>query len=193
VRRVGGRPGRSDTGQVTEYRRALWPKIAMTTLGIAAAASAAMWVIQSGTAATAGEGRSAPRTVVATVGPETPNAAPQAVTVTMSPGAEVPVRVDAAPMAAAQPKLDLRQISYTIAGNQRPNDPVTVVYADETGALRTVENVTLPWSMTMIPNLPVNYVTANSRGSQLNCWITDAAGATVVSQTDFGISTTCNR
>jgi hypothetical protein len=47
--------------------------------------------------------------------------------------------------------------------------------------------------MTMIPNLPVNYVTANSRGSQLNCWITDAAGATVVSQTDFGISTTCNR
>ncbi len=169
----------------------------MTTLGVAAAASAAMWVIQSGTAATTGEG-SATRTVVATVGPQTPDAAPQAVTVTVSPGAdergaEVPVRVGAAPMAAAQPKLDLRQIVYTIAGNQRPNDPVTVVYADETGALRTVENVTLPWTMAMVPNLPVNYVTANSRGSQLNCWITDAAGATVVSQTDFGISTTCNR
>jgi len=47
--------------------------------------------------------------------------------------------------------------------------------------------------MTIVPNLPVNYVTANSHGSQLNCWITDAAGATVVSQTDYGTSTTCNR
>jgi hypothetical protein len=89
--------------------------------------------------------------------------------------------------------MDLRQITYTVAGNQRPNEPVTVVYADETGALRTVENATLPWTMTIIANLPVNYVTANSRGSQLNCWITDAGGATVVSQTDFSTSTTCNR
>lgn len=68
-----------------------------------------------------------------------------------------------------------------------------MVYADETGTLQTLHNVTLPWSLTVTPSLPVNYVTANSRGSQLNCWITDAAGATVVSQTDFGTSTTCNR
>jgi hypothetical protein len=96
-------------------------------------------------------------------------------------------------MAAAQPTIDLRQITYTVDGNQRPNEPVTVVYADETGALRTVDNVMLPWTMTIVATLPVNYVTANGRGSQLNCWITDAGGATVVSETDFGTSTTCNR
>jgi hypothetical protein len=47
--------------------------------------------------------------------------------------------------------------------------------------------------MTVVPDLPVNYVTANSRGSQLNCWITDAGGNAVVSQTDYGTFTTCNR
>ena len=45
----------------------------------------------------------------------------------------------------------------------------------------------------MIPSVPVNYVTANSAGSQLNCWITDAGGTTVARQTDYGPSTTCNR
>lgn len=157
----------------------------MAVLGVTAAAAATMTVLSIGGPATETSGT--PRTVVATVGPDTPRAVPQAVTVT----AEVPVRIES--RSAAQPKLDLRQIVYTIAGNQRPNDPVTVVYADETGTLRTLENITLPWTTTVIPNLPVNYVTANSRGSQLNCWITDAAGKTVVSQTDYGTSTTCNR
>ena len=162
--------------------------LVVTALGLAAAASAAMFVIKvSGPDTDAG---SAPRTVVATVGPSTPHAVPQAVTVTAVP-AEVPVRIES--KSAAQPQLDLRQIVYTIDGNQRPGDPVTVVYADETGALQTLENVTLPWTMTLIPDLPVNYVTANSRGSQLNCWISDASGTTVVSQTDYGTFTTCNR
>ena len=179
--------GPSHTGLVIEDRRTLWTRVTLTVLGLVAAVAAVMCVVKAGDAATAGGG--SPRKVVATVGPMTPQAIPQ----DSDRGAEVPVRVQANPMAASQPTLDLRQIVYTIAGNQRPNDPVTVVYADETGALRTVENVTLPWSMTVVPNLPVKYVTANSRGSQLNCWITDAGGATVVSQTDYGISTTCNR
>ena len=89
--------------------------------------------------------------------------------------------------------VDLRRIVYTIAGNQRPDDPVTVVYADQTGELHTDTNVTLPWTMTVTPDVPVNYVMANSHGSQLNCWITDASGATVASDTRFAISTTCNR
>lgn len=38
-------------------------------------------------------------------------------------------------MAAAQPQVDLREVVYTVAGNQRPDDPVTVIYADETGTL----------------------------------------------------------
>ena len=159
----------------------------MAALGVTAAAAAMMSVLDIEGPATSTAG--SPRTVIATVGESTPQAMPQAVTVTA--GAEIPVRIES--KSAAQPQLDLRQIVYTVDGNQRPNDPVTVVYADETGTLRTVENVTLPWTMTVIPNLPVNYVTANSRGSQLNCWITDAAGKTVVSQTDYGTFTTCNR
>jgi hypothetical protein len=170
---------------VNEDRRIQWTRVTMAVLGLISAVAAVMFVIKAGDAASTSSG---PRTVVATIGPASPAVAQDA-----ERGAEVPVRVEANPLAAAQPKVDLREIVYTIAGNQRPNDPVTVVYADETGALRTVENVTLPWTMSIIPNLPVKYVTANSRGSQLNCWITDAGGATVVSQTDYGISTTCNR
>ena len=161
-------------------------------LGLATTAVAAMCVINAGLAATDGEGGSVHRTVVATVSPQ-PLEPPLEQPVNPMDVVEVPVRMDASPMAAAQPRMDLRQITYTITGNQRPNEPVTVVYADETGSLRTVENATLPWTMTIIATLPVNYVTANSRGGQLNCWITDASGATVVSQNDFGISTTCNR
>ena len=169
-----------------EDRRTLWTRVTMSALGLIAAVAAVMCVIKAGDAASTSH--SGPRTVVATIGPQTPHAvAPDS-----DRGAEVPVRVQANPMAASQPKVDLRQIVYTVAGNQRANDPVTVVYADETGALRTVENVTLPWTMTVVPNLPVKYVYANSRGSQLNCWITDAGGATVVSQTNYGIATTCN-
>lgn len=162
--------------------------LALGVLGVTAAAAATMFVVTVGGSASATD-PGTPRTVVATVGPNTPHAVPQAATV----NAEVPVRVESNTAGAARPGLDLRQVVYTVAGNQRPNDPVTVVYADETGALRTVENVTLPWTMTVVATLPVNYVTANSHGSLLNCWITDAAGKTVVSQNDNGISTTCNR
>ena len=157
-----------------------WPGAAFTVTGLLASALATSYVIKTGTAATVADGEAAPRTVVATIAP-------------IDDFAERPVRISSLNAPQAQPRTDLREIVYTVAGNQRPDDPVTVVYADETGTLQTLHNVTLPWSLTVTPVLPVNYVTANSRGSQLNCWITDAAGATVVSQTDFGTSTTCNR
>jgi len=172
---------------VIEDRRTRLAGLAMAALGVTAAVAATASILDSGGPASSISGT--PRTVVATAGPNTPQAMPQAVTATA--GAEVPVRIES--KSAAQPQLDLRQIAYTIDGNQRADDPVTIVYADETGTLRTVENVTLPWTMTVIPDLPVNYVTANSRGSQLNCWITDAGGNAVVSQTDYGTFTTCNR
>ena len=165
-------------------------RVIMTAVGVLTVGAAAMFVMTTGGSATAGEG--GPRTVVATVSPSAPHTPAEAVTVTVDPAAahEVPVRL---PGTAGQPAQDLRQIMYTVAGNQRPDDPVTVVYADETGTLRTLQNVALPWTMSVTPQWPVNYVTANSRGSQLNCWITDAGGATVVSSTGFSPSTTCNR
>lgn len=162
-------------------------------MGLATTAVAAVWIVNAGVGVTDGQGRSVHRTVIATVSPVPLEPPLEQQPINPMDVVEVPVRVEASPMAAAQPMTDLREITYTIDGNQRPNDPVTVVYADETGALRTVENVTLPWTTTIIATLPVNYVTANSRGSQLNCWITDASGASVVSQTDFATYTTCNR
>lgn len=154
----------------------------MTAIGILGVTAATMFVIKAGGAATTADpdGPPPPRTVVATIEPNTANAA-----------SEVPVRLESNGIATAA--VDLRRIVYTIAGNQRPDDPVTVVYADQTGELHTDTNVTLPWTMTVTPDVPVNYVTANSHGSQLNCWITDASGATVASDTRFAVSTTCNR
>ncbi len=167
-------------------------RVALTATGVLATALATTYVIKTGTAATVQESR-APRTVIATAGPATPHAAPEAVTVTVSP--EIPVRVQGLDMnkAANQRPTDLRQVAYTVAGNTRPGDAVTVVYADETGTLQRAENVKLPWTLTITPDLPVSYVYATSRGSQLNCWITDAGGSTVVSQTNFSPSATCNR
>ena len=157
-------------GENAGEHRSAWPGVALTVIGMLATAVATTLVIQSGGSATTVEQSqtAAPtRTVVATAGPA---------------GAQ-----------QAQPRIETREFVYTVAGNQRPNDPVTVVYADETGALRVAENVILPWTLTVVPTLPVTYVTANSTGSQLNCWITDAAGATVASQTLFSPSTTCHR
>ena len=182
----GSGPPRSGTNRVG---------VALAALGLLAGAAATMTVIkadiQAGGSATVADG---PRRVVATAGPsspEPPGANGPVVTVTVDPAAaaETPIRL---PGTAGQPASDLRQIVYTVAGNQRPHDPVTVVYADESGTLQTLQNVTLPWSLAVTPELPVNYVTANSRGSQLNCWIT-VSGTTVVSDTEFGPSTTCNR
>ena len=128
---------------------------------------------------------------MATVGPARPGPSAAEVTVTVDPAAVSETQF-ASPARPDVPPSTCGRSSHTVAGNQRPDDPVTVVYADETGTLQTLQNVTLPWSMTVTPELPVNYVTANSRGSQLNCWIT-VSGTTVVSDTEFRPSTTCNR
>ncbi|BBZ79996.1 hypothetical protein MANY_53330 [Mycolicibacterium anyangense] len=178
----------------------LWHRVSMTAIGVVVAAVATTFVVKTGDAASissAGNETAAKRTVVATSGPRTPTPAPAPVTVTVDGlPPETPVLVPPSTPAAAAlaaPMVDPRQVVYTVSGNQRPNDPVTVTYADETGALRTVENVALPWQLTVVPVVPVNYVTASSGGSQLNCWITDATGATVAAQTDNAISATCNR
>ena len=163
-------------------------RVALTATGVLATALATTYVITTGTAATV-DTTGPHRVVVATPGPATPHQNPQAITVTVSP--EVPVRVQG--MAATQGPTDLRKVAYTVAGNQRPDDPVSVVYADETGTLQRAENVRLPWTLTVTQDVAVNYVYASSRGSQLNCWITDAGGSTVASQTDFSPAASCNR
>jgi hypothetical protein len=180
----------------------------MATMGILGVAAAMTFVIrQAGSASTTAEQNAQPpmRTVIATAGPRTSSPPATPVTVSVPPaGSETLVSIapppipspDAPPDAAQAPPDDsMRQIIYTIAGNQRPNDPITIVYADETGALRTEENVVLPWSKVVLPSrdAPVTYITASSYGSQLNCWISDVNGVTLVSQVDNAITATCNR
>jgi hypothetical protein len=180
----------------------------VATMGILGAAAAITFVVrEAGSASTTAELNGSPptRTVIATAGPRTSSPAATPVTVSV-PGAETVVSIAPSPPAipapgatpdAAQvpPDDSMRQIIYTIAGNQRPDDPITIVYADETGALRTEENVVLPWTKVVIPSrdAPVNYITASSYGSQLNCWISDVNGVTLVSQVDNAITATCNR
>ena len=180
-------------GVVRDDGRRQWPRVMFTVTGVAFAAVVTAFVIRSGGSATA-DGyitATSPRTVVATVS----GAAPAAPAAPMRQQAadEIPVRLESQPAPQAQTTTDLRKIVYTVAGNQRHDDPVTIVYADETGTLQRAENVTLPWTLTVTQEVPVNYVTASSRGSQINCWITDAGGSTVASQTDFSTSATCNR
>ena len=72
----------------------------------------------------------------------------------------------------------------TLRANQRPEDTVTVVYADDTGTLRTIENVSCPgpWP-SLQPGRPGQLRHRDDVfGSQLNCWITDATGTTMTSQ-----------
>lgn len=152
----------------------------LTGAGLVVTALAVTYVMQTGEPTGVDDPADTPRTVVATAAVD-----PAAVQ-------ERPVQVPA-PAAAPQPAVDLREVVYTVDGNQRPDDPVTVIYADETGTLQTLTDVTLPWTLTITPDLPVNYVYAKSRGSQLNCWIADAGGSTVAARTDYGPTTSCNR
>ena len=121
-----------------------------------------------------------------TVSTVTPSAAP---TRSSAPTSQ-PQRAAEAPPPPPAP----RTVVYTISGNRRAGDLVTVTYTDERGAFHTDLNVLLPWSRTFVmnPDVTVNSVTATSFASQLNCTITDGLGGTLVSQNFNTIAATCN-
>lgn len=103
------------------------------------------------------------------------------------------------PTAAAAPvppaTADPRTVTYTVAGNKQLIDLVTVIYTDQQGALQTELNVALPWSktVTLDPGVQLKSVTATSVGGQLTCAITDAAGTTLVAQTNPSMLATCTQ
>jgi len=99
------------------------------------------------------------------------------------------------PSETPPPQAATQTIIYTVSGTKQPLDPVTVTYTDETGALHTEFNVSLPWSKRLVlgGNVVVNSVTAVSFASHLNCAITDGNGQTLVSQAYNTIAATCNR
>lgn len=72
---------------------------------------------------------------------------------------------------------------------------MTVIYTDHQGALQTEVNVALPWSKTVVldPGVELKSVTATSVGGQLNCAITDAVGAALVTQNNNSMIATCTQ
>ncbi|MDV3126798.1 hypothetical protein M1247_17895 [Mycobacterium sp. 21AC1] len=137
----------------------------------------------------------APRTVT----PSGPSLSPETVTtVTPSPSvtaAPTPAPAVAPPVEAAPPAPDPRTVTYRVTGNRQLIDLVTVVYTDQQGALQTDINVALPWAKTVVlnPGVELKSVTATSVAGQLNCSITDAAGAVLVQQANNSMITTCTQ
>lgn len=138
----------------------------------------------------------APRTVIATVPPAAPgeSLAPETVvTVTPTPSASHPAPPAAPPPAEGTDPA--RTITYTVTGNRQLFDLVTVIYTDEQGFPRTDVNVALPWSRTVVlnPGVETQSVTATSITGQLNCSITDGAGATILAQNNNSLIATCTK
>jgi hypothetical protein len=123
-----------------------------------------------------------------------PMTSPPSETVTTRTQSPPPSPPPSSATTAAAPAVDPRTFVYTVSGTRHPGDLVTVIYRDERGAFRTDFNVTLPWSRTVVLNPDVEFksVTATSFASQLNCAITNAHGATLVSDNVNTIAATCN-
>ena len=122
------------------------------------------------------------------VAPSAPLSPETVTTVPPSPTASVdPVPAQVLPAA--------NTITYQVTGTRQLIDLVTVVYTDQQGALQTEFNVALPWSrtVTLNPGVALTSVTATSLTGQLNCSITDAAGATLVAQANNSMLTTCTK
>ena len=149
-------------------------------------------------APTTGVATSSAPSVVAAPPPSFAPAAPLSpetvTTVAPSPTASaVPAPVPApAPVGVAPSPRD---VTYQVTGTRQFLDLVTVVYTDQQGALQTEFNVALPWSrtVTLDPGVELSSVTATSLTGQLNCAITDAAGATLVAQANNSMFATCTR
>ncbi len=123
----------------------------------------------------------------------TPSTASPSTAEASPPSQPSPTPTETAP--PPPPQVEAATIIYTVSGSKQPFDPVTVTYTDETGALRTDFDVSLPWSKKLVlgGNVVVNSVTAVSFASHLNCTITDGDGQTLVAQNYNTIAATCNR
>ena len=97
--------------------------------------------------------------------------------------------------AAPPPAADPRTVTYQVTGSRQFLDLVTVIYTDQQGALQTDVNVALPWTKQIVldPGVELSSVTATSVAGQLNCAITDAAGATLAAQTNNTMIANCTR
>ena len=134
-----------------------------------------------------------PRAAPSTSAPRAPSATalpPETIT-SVSPTPTTAPTEAAPPPAAADP----RTVTYRVTGSRQFLDLVTVIYTDQQGALQTDVNVALPWTKQVVldPGVELSSVTATSVAGQLNCTITDAAGATLAAQNNNSMITNCTR
>ena len=121
---------------------------------------------------------------------------PETITsVTPTPTTAPPSAIAEPTEAAPPPAADPRTITYTVTGTRQLFDLVTIIYTDQQGALHTDVNVALPWTkqVTLDPGVELSSVTATSVAGQLNCAITDGAGATLAAQSSNTIIANCTR
>jgi hypothetical protein len=117
---------------------------------------------------------------------------PRETVTTVTPSASAPPT--AAPTVAATAPAP-NTITYRVTGNRNLIDLVTVIYTDAQGALQTDVNVALPWAKTVVldPGVTLSSVTATSVTGQLNCSITDAAGAAIAVQNNNTMIANCTK
>lgn len=137
-----------------------------------------------------------PRTVIATAPPTSakPPLPPETVvTVTPTPSATPEPTTPDTPAATTAPPVPAASVTYTVTGSRPLLDLVTIIYTDEQGLPRTDLNVALPWTKTLVlePGVTFSSVTATSLTGKLNCAITNANGAVLVSQTNNSMIATC--
>jgi hypothetical protein len=134
---------------------------------------------------------SAPPATSTSAAPPAASLPPETVT-TVTPSATAPPS-DAPTNAAPAPAPST--ITYRVTGNRSLIDLVTVIYTDGQGALQTDVNVALPWAKTVVldPGVTLSSVTATSVTGQLNCSITDAAGAAIAVQNNNTMIANCTK
>lgn len=133
--------------------------------------------------------RSLPPETITTVTPSPSATAPT------TPAAPAPAETTPSPAPAEPAPPAAQTITYQVDGNRQFVDLVTVIYSDHQGALQTEVNVALPWTKTVVldPGVALSSVTATSMAGQLNCSITDGAGATLAQQSANTMIASCTR
>jgi outer membrane biosynthesis protein TonB len=115
------------------------------------------------------------------------------------PPAPAPAPAPANPPAAAPPATSApaapRQVTYSVTGTKAPFDQITITYTDASGMRRILNNVYIPWTITLTPisQSDVGSIEASSllRLSRLNCKITNSDGTVLSSNENNQPQTTC--
>jgi serine/threonine protein kinase len=87
------------------------------------------------------------------------------------------------------------QVTYSVTGTKAPFDQITITWTDASGTRRILNDVIIPWTITLTPTSPseVGSIAASSllRLSKLNCSITASDGKVLSSNDNNEPQTSC--